>query len=110
MTGGTVLVLGTTGRNFAAGMSGGAAYLLDADVARCNLDTVALEPVAEPADQATVVRLLERHLDADGQPAGGAAAGGGRGLPGPLPQGDAARPEAGARARGEPREAVAAGD
>jgi len=66
MTGGTVLVLGTTGRNFAAGMSGGAAYLLDADVARCNLDTVALEPVAEPADQATVVRLLERHLDRTG--------------------------------------------
>ena len=66
MTGGTVLVLGTTGRNFAAGMSGGAAYLLNADVARCNLDTVALEPVAEPADRATVLRLLERHLDRTG--------------------------------------------
>ena len=56
MTGGAVLVLGATGRNFAAGMSGGAAYLLDADAARCNLDTVAIEPVAEPADQATVLR------------------------------------------------------
>jgi glutamate synthase (NADPH/NADH) large chain len=66
MTGGTVLVLGTTGRNFGAGMSGGAAYLLDADPSRCNLDTVALDPVAEPADQAVVMRLLERHHERTG--------------------------------------------
>jgi glutamate synthase (NADPH/NADH) large chain len=48
MTGGTVVVLGRTGRNFAAGMSGGVAYVLDeaGDFARlCNMAMVELEPV-----------------------------------------------------------------
>ena len=48
MTGGTVIVLGDTGRNFAAGMSGGIAYVYDPDgefEARCNLSMVALAPV-----------------------------------------------------------------
>ncbi|HSH29255.1 MAG TPA: glutamate synthase-related protein, partial [Thiohalobacter sp.] len=50
MTGGVVVVLGETGRNFAAGMSGGVAYVLDADRSfkdRCNLAMVELEPVPE---------------------------------------------------------------
>jgi glutamate synthase (NADPH/NADH) large chain len=50
MTGGTVVVLGSTGRNFAAGMSGGVAYILDEAgdfEARCNLAMVELEPIAE---------------------------------------------------------------
>ena len=50
MTGGTVVVLGMTGRNFAAGMSGGVAYVLDEDgtfASRCNMTQVALEPVEE---------------------------------------------------------------
>ncbi|HNI74706.1 MAG TPA: glutamate synthase-related protein, partial [Accumulibacter sp.] len=50
MTGGTVVVLGHTGRNFAAGMSGGVAYVLDEDgtfEARCNMTQVSLEPVEE---------------------------------------------------------------
>ncbi|WP_223115982.1 glutamate synthase-related protein [Oryzomicrobium terrae] len=50
MTGGTVVVLGQTGRNFAAGMSGGVAYVLDLEgdfESRCNLAQVALEPVPE---------------------------------------------------------------
>ncbi|MDD3354212.1 glutamate synthase-related protein [Zoogloea sp.] len=50
MTGGTVVVLGMTGRNFAAGMSGGVAYVLDEDGSfegRCNMAQVALEPVEE---------------------------------------------------------------
>lgn len=50
MTGGMVVVLGQTGRNFAAGMSGGVAYVLDEDGGfeqRCNLSMVALEPVPE---------------------------------------------------------------
>jgi glutamate synthase (NADPH/NADH) large chain len=50
MTGGCVVVLGNTGRNFAAGMSGGIAYVLDEDGTferRCNLSMVALEPVAD---------------------------------------------------------------
>ncbi|RBP15745.1 glutamate synthase (NADH) large subunit [Roseiarcus fermentans] len=49
MTGGVVVVIGTTGRNFAAGMSGGIAYVLDEDdsfAQRCNLSMVELEPVA----------------------------------------------------------------
>ena len=48
MTGGTVVVLGRTGRNFAAGMSGGIAYVLDEDdtfASRCNMAMVELEPV-----------------------------------------------------------------
>jgi glutamate synthase (NADPH/NADH) large chain len=50
MTGGLVVVLGKTGRNFAAGMSGGMAYVLDEDgtfKSRCNLSMVELEPIAE---------------------------------------------------------------
>ena len=54
MTGGTVVVLGTTGRNFAAGMSGGVAYVYDEDGLfdkRCNTAMVALESVLSAADQ-----------------------------------------------------------
>jgi glutamate synthase (NADPH/NADH) large chain len=53
MTGGVVVVLGKTGRNFAAGMSGGIAYVLDEDdsfASRCNLSMVELEPVTEEDD------------------------------------------------------------
>ncbi|MBE9609018.1 glutamate synthase-related protein [Chitinilyticum piscinae] len=55
MTGGTVVVLGQTGRNFAAGMSGGIAYVLDEDDSfadRCNMAQVALERVLPAAEQA----------------------------------------------------------
>ncbi len=55
MTGGVVVVLGYTGRNFAAGMSGGIAYVLDEDnsfKSRCNLAMVELEPVPEEEDAA----------------------------------------------------------
>jgi glutamate synthase (NADPH/NADH) large chain len=54
MTGGVVVCLGPTGRNFAAGMSGGIAYVLDEDgsfAKRCNLAMVELEPIASE-DQA----------------------------------------------------------
>jgi len=54
MTGGTVVVLGRTGRNFAAGMSGGVAYVYDEDgqfARRCNTAMVALEPVVGAAAQ-----------------------------------------------------------
>ena len=50
MTGGVVVVLGRTGRNFAAGMSGGIAYVIDEDKSfekRCNMSMVELEPVLE---------------------------------------------------------------
>ncbi|HUJ86514.1 MAG TPA: glutamate synthase large subunit [Burkholderiales bacterium] len=81
MTGGTVVVLGTTGRNFAAGMSGGIAYVLDVDgdfVNRCNPAMVDLEPVLSEseqqaklitdlwhlgqADETLLRQLLEKHV------------------------------------------------
>ncbi|MBV8033001.1 MAG: glutamate synthase subunit alpha, partial [Betaproteobacteria bacterium] len=64
MTGGTVVVLGSTGRNFAAGMSGGFAYVLDESggfAKRCNPAMVDLEPLAEAEDEARVKRLIENH-------------------------------------------------
>ena len=65
MTGGTVAVLGPIGRNFAAGMSGGLAYIYDPDgmaSRRVNTDLVALEPVT---DDSELRELVERHLRAD---------------------------------------------
>ncbi|MGE5640250.1 MAG: glutamate synthase large subunit, partial [Clostridia bacterium] len=64
MTGGTVVVLGETGRNFAAGMSGGFAYVLDLQGEfnkRCNAAMVDLEPVIDPDDDARLKRLIENH-------------------------------------------------
>ncbi len=68
MTRGVALILGKTGRNFAAGMSGGVAYVLDEDGGferRCNHGLVDLEPL-EPADELVVKRLIERHLELTG--------------------------------------------
>jgi glutamate synthase (NADPH) large chain len=70
MTGGTVVVLGPIGRNFAAGMSGGIAYLLDADLGRINRQMVDLEPPG--ASDATPLRqLLERHVEETGSAVAG---------------------------------------
>jgi glutamate synthase domain-containing protein 2/glutamate synthase domain-containing protein 1/glutamate synthase domain-containing protein 3 len=72
MTRGTVLVIGSTGRNFAAGMSGGIAYVYDdaGDFAsrRCNQASVDLEPLEHDEDIAVVRSLLERHRDFTGSP------------------------------------------
>jgi glutamate synthase domain-containing protein 3 len=65
MTRGVVVVLGHTGRNFAAGMSGGVAYVLDEDGTfekRCNKGMVELERLDEK-DLATVRTLIQRHFD-----------------------------------------------
>ena len=76
MTGGTVVVLGLTGQNFAAGMSGGVAYVYDEDglfAKRCNMSMVALEKVEaadaaigkvqhlNQADEVTLKTLIENH-------------------------------------------------
>ena len=64
MTGGRVVVLGATGLNFAAGMSGGLAYVYDEDGlfdVRCNLEMVDLEPVRLASDVAELRRLITRH-------------------------------------------------
>jgi len=85
MTGGTVAVLGVTGRNFAAGMSGGIAYVLDIDgdfARRCNTAMVDLEPVVTEseqqaklsrdlwhrghADEAILRGMIERHASLTG--------------------------------------------
>jgi glutamate synthase domain-containing protein 3 len=65
MTGGTVVVLGETGRNFAAGMSGGIAYVLDEDGEfgkRCNTAMVELEPVLSESEQQAKVSRDVWHL------------------------------------------------
>lgn len=61
MTGGKVVVLGPTGRNFAAGMSGGVAYLLDLDVERVNREMVEIEELDE-ADSEALREIVEAHL------------------------------------------------
>jgi glutamate synthase domain-containing protein 3 len=64
MTGGRVIVLGRTGRNFAAGMSGGIAYVYDVDrrfEGRCNLELVDLEPLTDD-DADEVKSLIAEHV------------------------------------------------
>ena len=66
MTGGRVVVLGETGVNFAAGMSGGIAYVLDQSQlfdTRCNLEMVDIEMVTESEDIADLKALIERHVE-----------------------------------------------
>jgi glutamate synthase (NADPH/NADH) large chain len=60
MTGGRVVVLGPTGRNFAAGMSGGAAYVLDLVPARLNTEMVDLDPI-EDEDAEFLRDVVSRH-------------------------------------------------
>jgi glutamate synthase domain-containing protein 2/glutamate synthase domain-containing protein 1/glutamate synthase domain-containing protein 3 len=69
MTGGRVVVLGPTGRNFAAGMSGGIAYILDTDGSfhtHCNPDMVDLERLTDADEIAEVKSMIERHAEATG--------------------------------------------
>jgi glutamate synthase (ferredoxin) len=69
MTGGVVVVLGTTGRNVAAGMTGGVAFLLDEDgglADRLNPEIVALCPITTPEQEALLKPLLEAHLQHTG--------------------------------------------
>lgn len=65
MTGGRVVVIGPTGRNFAAGMSGGVAYVLDEDGSfpvRCNKEMVLLEKLEDPKEIAEVKEMVEKHV------------------------------------------------
>src|SRR5205814_93786 len=68
MTGGRVVVIGPTGRNFAAGMSGGIAYVLDEDglfAGRCNTQLVGLEGLTDD-DEIALRALLEEHVERTG--------------------------------------------
>jgi glutamate synthase (ferredoxin) len=69
MTGGKVVILGRTGRNFAAGMSGGVAYILDeaGDFAtRCNREMVDLEALEDPEEIREVREMIAKHADYTG--------------------------------------------
>ena len=70
MTNGLVIVLGSCGRNFAAGMSGGIAYVFDEKLdfteKRCNLAAVDLEPVIEEQDVQLIKNLIQRHKELTG--------------------------------------------
>ena len=69
MTGGRVVVLGETGVNFAAGMSGGIAYVWDPHgrfPGRCNPDMIELEQMESEAERSEVRRMIERHLEHTG--------------------------------------------
>ncbi len=73
MTGGRAVILGRTGRNFAAGMSGGVAYVLDEDgtfANRVNLEMVELEAITDPAEQAALRELVRKHTDYTGSKRG----------------------------------------
>jgi glutamate synthase (NADPH/NADH) large chain len=72
MTGGVVVVLGSTGHNFAAGMSGGAAYVYDPNAElgeRCNFELVDLEDLT-PDDHALLEQLVTEHVERTGSPLG----------------------------------------
>src|SRR3984885_2090029 len=70
MTNGLIVVLGRTGRNFAAGMTGGIAYVLDPfgdfPALRCNRSEVDLEPVSDPKDIDRLYQLIARHSELTG--------------------------------------------
>ena len=71
MTGGRVVVLGPTGKNFAAGMSGGVAYVLDEDhdlYLRLNKELVSMGPVTDPQEAGQLRALIQAHADATGSP------------------------------------------
>ncbi|MCB0495101.1 MAG: hypothetical protein KDC79_03115, partial [Cyclobacteriaceae bacterium] len=72
MTGGTVVVLGETGRNFGAGMSGGTAYLYDAHgktVPKINIGMVDIDPLDEK-DKQLLKKLVEKHVETTGSAKG----------------------------------------
>src|SRR5690606_10046324 len=73
MTGGVVVVLGMTGRNFAAGMSGGFAFVLHSDGKfrkRCSQGTVGLEGVVDESDIDLLRGLVEAHVEHTGSQLG----------------------------------------
>ncbi|THF74920.1 glutamate synthase large subunit [Cohnella fermenti] len=73
MTGGHVVILGKTGRNFAAGMSGGVAYVIDWDRdfhKRCNFEMIGLEALEDEKEIAMVRGMIEKHVGYTGSKLG----------------------------------------
>lgn len=63
MTGGRTVILGKTGRNFAAGMSGGIAYILDFDEAYCNKSMVLLERIESEEEMTGIKEMIKKHVE-----------------------------------------------
>ena len=107
MTGGRVVILGGHGRNLAAGMSGGLAYVLDLDPGRVNPAMVDLEPVS-PDDAETLRGIVARHAALTGSPVADGAAGGlGRGARAGSPRSCRATTSGCWRRPGRPRRTAA---
>jgi len=70
MTGGKVVILGKTGRNFAAGMSGGIAYILDFDEVYCNKSLVTLEKLESEEEMNEIQEMIQKHVEYTGSPQG----------------------------------------
>ena len=70
MTGGKAVILGKTGRNFAAGMSGGVAYILDFDEIYCNKSMVLLEKIESEEELDEIRGMIEKHVEYTGSPQG----------------------------------------
>lgn len=70
MTGGKVVILGKTGRNFAAGMSGGIAYILDFDEVYCNKSIVKLEKITSEDEMYQVKNMIKNHVSYTDSPLG----------------------------------------
>jgi glutamate synthase (ferredoxin) len=73
MTGGRVVILGSIGRNFAAGMSGGVAYVLDEEkqfVNKCNIEMVLLERLEDEEEIAELKGIIEKHVGYTDSPLG----------------------------------------
>ncbi|PIB33204.1 glutamate synthase subunit alpha [Gaetbulibacter sp. 5U11] len=71
MTGGVAVILGTVGRNFGAGMSGGVAYVLDEKGTfkqHCNTEDLNIDPIENEADRLQLKQLIENHFEATGSP------------------------------------------
>jgi glutamate synthase (ferredoxin) len=71
MTGGVAVILGSVGRNFGAGMSGGTAYVLDLEntfVEKCNASDLNIDPIASEGDKNKLKRLIENHYVATNSP------------------------------------------
>ncbi|MGE4272803.1 MAG: glutamate synthase large subunit [Desulfitobacterium sp.] len=70
MTGGKVVILGKTGRNFAAGMSGGVAYVLDLEEVYCNKSLVLLEKIESDEELKEVQAMIQKHVEYTHSPRG----------------------------------------
>lgn len=70
MTGGKVVILGKTGRNFAAGMSGGVAYILDFEEIYCNKSLILMEKITSEKELKEIREMIRKHVAHTGSPLG----------------------------------------